>query len=105
MTPRRGRRPIRYSGAEQSEAPGIHNHRSEMTVTYAPRRSAVHEPEQAPPVQEPPPKAPDSRPMPVALLPPALIVTVMAPVCAILPVTVKAVSPALISWPLEMRIG
>ena len=72
---------------------------------YDPRRSAVQDPEQAPPVHMPPPSAPASRPKPVALLPAALTVTVMAPVEATLPVMVKAVSPALASGPLEIRIG
>ena len=49
--------------------------------------------------------SPESLPDPVALLPPALIVTVMAPVCAIRPVMVKGLPPALISEPLVMRIG
>jgi len=45
------------------------------------------------------PIVPARRPNPVALLPPALTVTVMAPVCATLPLTVKAASPALTSVP------
>ena len=53
----------------------------------------------------PPPSAPASRPEPVALLPAALTVTMMAPVEATLPVMTKAVSPALASEPLEIRIG
>src|ERR1700735_5653244 len=69
-------------------------------VIYDERRSAVHEPEQAPPVHMPPPSLPARRPMPVALLPPALTVTVMAPVSPTLPVMVNAESPALTSWPL-----
>src|SRR5690349_18502511 len=42
----------------------------------APRRSASQVPEQSPPCQEPEPIVPDSRPEPVALLLPALTVTV-----------------------------
>jgi hypothetical protein len=48
-------------------------------------------PEQEPPLHEPPTE-PASRPEPLALLPPALTVTVMAPVCATLPVTVNTAS-------------
>src|SRR5262249_17204797 len=72
---------------------------------YELRRSAVQLPEQEPPLHEPPPAEPASLPEPVALLPPALTVTVIAPVCATLPVTVNTASPALMSWPCEMRIG
>src|SRR6516164_1196285 len=76
----------------------------EMT-NYDPRRSALQEPEQEPPLHEPMPTLPASRPEPVALRPPALTVTVIAPLPATLPVIVMAVSPALASVPFKMRTG
>src|ERR1700724_3744364 len=69
------------------------------------RRSAVQVPEQSPPVQEPSPRLPESRPVPLALLPAALTITVTAPVGMTLPAIFTATSPALASMPLEMRIG
>jgi hypothetical protein len=57
-------------------------------AAYELRRSAVHVPEHAPPIQEPVPASPANRPEPVALLPAALTVTVMAPVVPTLPLTV-----------------
>src|SRR5215469_14859745 len=68
---------------------------------HEPRRSAVQVPEQEPPLHEPPPIESASRPEPLALLPPALTVTVIAPVSITLPVTVNIASPALMSWPRE----
>src|SRR5215468_12185922 len=79
--------------------------RPAMTPYYGPRRSAVQEPEHEPPVQEPMPILPASSPEPVALLPPALTVTVIAPVPTTLPVIVNTLSPAFASMPFEMRIG
>jgi len=50
-----------------------------MTPRYGPRRSAVQEPEHEPPIQEPTPILPASRPEPVAFRPPPLTMTVIVP--------------------------
>ena len=57
-----------------------------MSQVQAPRRSASQVPEHSPPFQEPAPAVPDRRPEPIALLLPALTVTVRAPLPATLPV-------------------
>src|SRR5262249_13887384 len=49
---------------------------AECSKRQAPRRSASQVPEHSPPVHEPDPAVPESRPEPVALLLPALTVTV-----------------------------
>ena len=51
-------------------------HYIQLDGGQAPRRSASHVPEHSPPFQEPVPAVPESRPEPVALLLPALTVTV-----------------------------
>ena len=76
-----------------------------MTPCYGPRRSAIQEPEHEPPVQEPMPILPASRPEPVALRPPPLTVTVIAPVPTTLPVIVNTSFPAFANKPFEIRIG
>ena len=76
-----------------------------MTSYYGPRRSAVQEPEHEPPLQEPVPILPASRPEPLALRPPPLTVTVIAPVPPTLPVIVNASLPAFANRPFEIRIG
>jgi len=76
-----------------------------MTLCYDPRRSAVQEPEHEPPIQKPVPILPARRPEPVALLPPPLTVTVIAPVPPTFPVIVNTLSPAFANRPFEMRIG
>jgi hypothetical protein len=79
--------------------------RPAMTPYYGPRRSAVQEPEHEPPLQEPVPILPASRPEPLALRPPPLTVTVIAPVPPTLPVIVNASLPAFANRPFEIRIG
>ena len=74
-------------------------------TNYGLRRSAVQEPEHDPPAHEPVPILPASRPEPMALLPPPLTVTVIAPVPPTLPVIVNTLSPAFANNPFEMRIG
>ena len=76
-----------------------------MTLCYGPRRSAVQEPEHEPPIQEPMPILPASRPEPVALRPPPLTVTVIVPAPPTLPVIVNTLSPAFAKRPFEIRIG
>ena len=76
-----------------------------MNAEEQSKQSAVHVPEHAPPIQEPVPASPANRPEPVALLPAALTVTVMAPVVPTLPLTVKFESPALDSVPFVIRTG
>src|SRR5689334_12603862 len=71
----------------------------------APRRSASQVPEHSPPFQEPTPAVPERRPEPVALLFPALTVTVTAPLLATLPVMVAGLEPSASTAPLWMRIG
>src|SRR5258705_13886178 len=74
-------------------------------LRQAPRRSASQVPEHSPPVQEPAPAVPESRPEPVALLLPALTVTVTGPVLATLPLMVSGLEPSASMAPLRMRMG
>src|SRR5262245_16370867 len=71
----------------------------------APRRSASQVPEHSPPFQEPTPAVPDRRPEPVALLLPALTVTVTEPLLATRPVMVAGLDPSASTEPFWMRIG
>src|SRR5215467_11397774 len=71
----------------------------------APRRSASQVPEHSPPFQEPVPVVPESLPEPVALLLPALTVTVIWPLLATLPLMVAGLEPSARRAPLWMRIG
>src|SRR6266545_4365117 len=72
-------------------------------LRQAPRRSASQVPEHSPPVQEPAPAVPESRPEPVALLLPALTVTVTWPLLATLPLMVAGLEPSASMAPLRMR--
>src|SRR5215467_8423122 len=71
----------------------------------APRRSASQVPEHSPPFQEPVSVVPESLPEPVALLLPALTVTVIWPLLATLPLMVAGLEPSARRAPLWMRIG
>src|SRR5262249_15063114 len=70
-----------------------------------PRRSASQMPEQEPPLQEPAPLAPARRPLPTALLSPALTLTITAPFLPTLPEMLMGAVPALPRLPLLMRTG
>src|SRR5262245_57650055 len=74
-------------------------------LCQAPRRSASQVPEHSPPLHEPAPAVPESRPEPVALLLPALTVTVTWPLLATLPLMVAGLEPSASRAPLRMRIG
>src|SRR5262245_19305698 len=75
------------------------------TLCQAPRRSASQVPEHSPPAHEPAPAVPESRPEPVALLLPALTVTVTWPLLATLPLMVAGLEPSAERAPFWMRIG
>src|SRR5262245_31334776 len=74
-------------------------------LRQAPRRSASQVPEHSPPLHEPAPAVPESRPEPVALLLPALTVTVTWPLLATLPLMVAGLEPSAFRAPLRIRIG
>src|SRR5258705_8781965 len=74
-------------------------------LRQVPRRSASQVPEHSPPVHEPEPAVPESRPEPIAFLLPALTVTVIWPLLATLPLMVAGLEPSASRAPLRMRIG
>ncbi len=93
-------RPTQYN-----EMPATSAGMTQEQLLYGPRRSAVQEPEHEPPFQEPMPALPASRPEPLALRPPPLTVTVIAPVPPTRPVIVNTLLPAFAKRPFEIRIG
>src|SRR5262245_41433988 len=76
-----------------------------VRLRQAPRRSASQVPEHSPPFQEPEPVVPASLPEPVALLLPALTMTVTWPLLATLPLMVAGLDPSATRAPFWMRIG
>src|SRR5215831_4741770 len=95
--PKNEKREERESAMGQCDAAGA--------LRQAPRRSASQVPEHSPPFQEPEPAVPESRPEPIALLSPALTVTVTWPLLATLPLMVAGLEPSASRAPLRMRIG
>src|SRR5262249_41553414 len=92
------------------ECPGRPGHQSRWVRKRwdQPRRSASQIPEQAPlplPLHDPVPLVPPRRPLPVALLSPALTLTITAPFLATLPLMLMGAEPALTRLPLVMRTG
>src|SRR5512145_2831131 len=91
------------------ERPGITNYCGLCTTRewVQLRRSASQMPPQAPlpPLQEPLPVLPTRRPVPVALLSPALTLTISEPSLPTLPLMLTCALPALTTVPLVMRIG
>src|SRR5262245_45840805 len=98
----RGRRRSRTRNEKREK---VENAAGQVSVRQAPRRSASQVPEHSPPVHEPEPAVPESRPEPVALLLPALTVTVTWPLLATLPLMVAGLEPSAFRAPLRIRIG